>query len=123
MRRWYLAANKADTEDPEPLISFYASFAAAGQAPSKGAQEGLLYAYALAPHDPGVRMMAARIYLERGKAADARAAIAPVAYRPDIGSAGEKLRKVLDAIDAGDTAKALAELDKKPDAKKADAKS
>ena len=115
VRRWYLAANKADTEDPEPLIAYYESFAAAKQTPTKGAQEGILYAYALAPHDPSARMLAAGVLLQRGNTKAARAAIAPVAYRADIGASGAKLRKVLDAIDAGDSKAALAELEKKDD--------
>lgn len=117
IRRWYLAANRADTEDPEPLIAYYQSFGAARQTPTKGAEEGLLYAYALAPHDPSTRMLAARVLLQRGSIKGARAAIAPVAYRADIGAQGPKLRKVLDAIDANDTKAALAELDRKDDDK------
>ena len=115
IRRWYLTANKVNTEDPEPLIAFYESFPAAKQVPSKGSEEGILYAYALAPHDPTARMLAARVLLQRGSGKAARAAIAPIAYRPDIGPSGAKMRKVLDALDSGDTKAALAELDKKPE--------
>lgn len=115
VRRWYLAANKTDTEDPEPLIDYYRSFAAAKQMPTKSAQDGLLYAYALAPHDVGTRMLAARLYLERGQSAEARTAIAPVAYRPDIGASGARLRRVLAALDANDGKTAMTELDGKDD--------
>ena len=112
-RKWYLSANRADPEDAEPLISYYASFLAAKQTPTPGAVKGLYYAYALAPHDIDTRMYAAQAYLREGKAAEARIAIAPIAYRPDIGAAGEKLRKVLAMLDANDSKGALAELDKK----------
>ena len=114
VRKWYLAANHADPEDPEPLVAYYRSFAAAKQPATPGAVKGMYYAYALAPHDAGTRMLAATAFLHEGKMADARVAIAPIAYRPDI-AGGDKLRRVLTAIDANDSKAALAELEKKPD--------
>ena len=114
VRRWYLQANRVDTEDPDPLLAYYRSFVAAKQAPTPGAVKGLYYAYALAPHDSETRMLAATSYLREGKVADARVAIAPIAYRPELAGA-DRYRKVLTALDANDTKGALAELEKNAD--------
>lgn len=112
VRRWYLAANKADTEMPQPLIAYYDSFVAAGQAPTANAQSALLYAYALAPYDADLRVKATGVYLRQGKPAEARIAVAPIAYDVDDPKRAERMTKVLTAINAGDTAAALKELDR-----------
>ena len=118
VRRWYLAANRADTESPEPLLAFYNSFEAAKQTPTAGAEKGLLYAYALAPHDTGARFAATKVLLRQGQVKAARAAIAPVAYRADA-EGGNALRKVLVAIDDGGATAALAEIKRQEDAAEA----
>ncbi|MEI9927144.1 MAG: hypothetical protein WDN44_04760 [Sphingomonas sp.] len=122
IRHWFLAANKVDTESPEPLIEFYDSFAAAGQTPSKNAEIGLLYAYALAPYDGDLRMRAGRVYLQQGKIPQARIAIGPVAYNLDEAGKAEVAQKVLAALDSDGAAAALKVLDDaakpKDDAKK-----
>lgn len=107
VRSWFLAANKLDTEYPEPLIQYYESFEAAKQKPSESAQKGLLYAYALAPFDNGLRLRAGRILLEQGNVKAARVAYEPVAYGPHSGAAGENAKKVVDALDSSGTEAAL----------------
>ena len=106
-RSWFLAANKLDTEYPEPLIQFYESFRAAKQKPSDGAEKGLLYAYALAPFDNGLRLQAGRLLLEQGKLTAARVAYERVAYGPHNGGAGDTAKKVLDALDSSGTEAAI----------------
>ncbi len=111
-RNWFLAANKVDTEAPQPLIAFYDSYAEAGVPATANAQAALLYAYALAPYDGALRIRAGAVYLRQGKVADARIAIAPVAYSVDGESGTSRAQKALKALDAGDTKAALVELDK-----------
>ena len=108
IRRWFTAANKADTEAPQPLLANYESYRAARLKPTVNAQNGLLYAYALAPYDLRVRTMAAEVLLDQGKAKEARAAIAPVAYYLDDPSASAFGQKVLAALDKDGAAAALA---------------
>ncbi len=121
VRRWYIAANKIDLEDPQPLILYYSSFKPAKQTPTKSAEAGLLYAYALAPYDLGLRMEAARIYLKQGKSAEAREAMQSVAYSPHAGDAGEKVRKILSVLEKDGSAPALKVLDSQnEEAKKAE---
>ncbi len=111
VRRWFLAANRAATEDPWPLILFYDSFKPAGQVPTPGADKGLLYASALAPYDLDVKVKAARIYLQQDKASDARRAIEPFAYNPHGGEAATKMRDVLTTLEKNGTKAALTQLD------------
>jgi Flp pilus assembly protein TadD len=110
-RRWFLSANKIDTEAPEPLIAYYDSFTAAGVPATPNAQAALLYAYALAPYDSSLRLRAGGVYLRQGKAAEARIAISPVAYDVD-GDHTDVAKKLLALLDANDVTGALAEMDK-----------
>jgi hypothetical protein len=107
-RASFLSANRADPESPEPLIAFYQSFVAAGQKPTANADTGLLYAYALAPYDAGLRMRATNVLVRQGKFDEARVALAPIAYNVEAPGRAERAQKVLAAIDAKDQAGALA---------------
>jgi hypothetical protein len=107
-----LAANRVDTEAPQPLVAFYDSFRAAGQPAPKGARAAMLYAYALAPYDTRVRVKAASVYLSQGKLPEARIALAPAAYNVENGTGAQKMLKVLAAIDGGNADAASAELAK-----------
>jgi tetratricopeptide (TPR) repeat protein len=109
VRRWLLAANRASPDDPEPLILFYRSFAEQGARPSKSAVAGLLRAFDLAPQDDGVRLAVARQQLSDGKAAEARAALAPIAFAPHGGRLSQLASSVIGKIDADGAAQALAE--------------
>jgi tetratricopeptide (TPR) repeat protein len=109
-RRWFVAANKLDPENPEPLALFYSSFSIGGMAPTSNAEDGLITAYLLAPFDDSLRMNAAGIYLARKDAANARIALLPVAYNPHRSGASQVALDALKAIDAGNPAAALATL-------------
>ncbi len=113
IRRYYIAGNKIDSEDPAPLMLYYKSFAANGQTAPKSAESGLLYASALAPFDLTLRLLAARIYLRDGKVPEARAAMTPVAYNPHGGKNAEQIRATLDILNRDGAAAALADLSKK----------
>jgi Flp pilus assembly protein TadD len=88
-------ANRADPDDPRPLILYYRSFREQGIAPTKLAVDGLLQAFALAPQDAGLRMNTARQLLVDGKAAEARRALTPLAYDPHGGTLGEAIAAVI----------------------------
>jgi Flp pilus assembly protein TadD len=108
IRRLIATANRADPNDPGPLILFHRSFISQGAAPTRNAVEGLLQAFALAPQDLGLRMNVARQLLIDGKAADARRALAPIAYDPHGGELGQAIVQVIAALD-GKGAKAALE--------------
>jgi len=114
IRSWYLAANRVENQDPRPLILFYQSFHAAKQAPTANAENGLLYAYVLAPFDMSVRMTAAKILLQSNHLPEARVALQVVAYFPEGGDGSEAARKILAALDK-DGAKAALDAFPKPE--------
>jgi Flp pilus assembly protein TadD len=107
VRRLVARANRADPNDPEPLVLFYQSFAAQGIAPTRNAVDGLLRAFELAPQDTGLRMNVARQLLVEGKAAEARAALAPIAFDPHGGPLGQTVAAVIATLDKSGARAAL----------------
>jgi hypothetical protein len=107
VRRLIGQANRADPNDPKPLILYYQSFAAQGIAPTPLAVDGLLRAFELAPQDLGLRMNAARQLLVDGKAAEARRAFAPIAYDPHGGPLGQAVAAVIAKLDSSGAKAAL----------------
>lgn len=107
-RRIFIAANKLDTEDPEPLTEFYHSYAQEGIRPTANAIAALHYASDLAPQDAGLRMTSAMQYLSEGKLAEGRRALAVIAYDPHGGEFAQLARQIVAKVDAGDLAGALA---------------
>lgn len=106
-RKLFIAANKLDPEDPEPLLEFHASFAREGVRPTDNAVAALHYASNLAPQDSGLRMNSAMQYLVDGKLAEARSTLAPIAYDPHGRKAATAARSMMAKIDARDAEGAL----------------
>jgi len=113
-RQSLIAANKLDTEDPEPLYEFYRTFIREGVRPTPNALAALHYASDLAPQDLGVRMNSAIAYLNEGKANDARAALTVVAYSAHVGEMGDVAKRMIGDIDAGNPRAALLDLRRRP---------
>ena len=106
-RKWFLAANKLEPEDPEPLMLYYQSFGAAGEPPTANAAEALKYALVLAPQDPGLRWMTGFQLLVEGKAAEARNALAPLAFDPHGGGNAARAAAIIAMLDKGGAKAAL----------------
>ena len=122
-RRWFIEANKIDTEDPEPLTYFYKSYREEGVAPTANAVAALHYASNLMPQDADVRMLSAIQYARDGKLAEARRTLIPIAYSPHQASLGKTAKEMMAKLAAGDAAGALAiaakaEKDKEEEKKK-----
>jgi tetratricopeptide (TPR) repeat protein len=108
IRSWFIKANKIDTENAEPLALFYYSFLIAREKPTKNAVDALLYAVNLAPQDVGARLAAVNELLVEDRAKDAKAMLAPLAYRPHTSAEfREAMTDLMVAISAGDTKAAL----------------
>lgn len=107
IRQSFLAANAIENDHPEPLILFYRSFGAAGQEPTANARDALLRAHALAPQDRDLRMQAAYVLLEQGKAPDARRVLGPVAFAPHGGDTATFAGELIAKIDTGGVKAAL----------------
>jgi hypothetical protein len=71
-------ANRAETENPLPLLAYYRSFADAGEKPPEVAIEGLAKVVETVPAAPGPRLMLAEALARQGDTAAARKALRPV---------------------------------------------
>ena len=112
IRRWFGRANRADVENGEPLWLYYQTFAAAGQAPTKQAVEGLLYAQALVPQDSSLRGEAVRQLLRDNKPELAEPMFVPLAFNPHLTLALQPIMSsILERIRARDAKGALAIMD------------
>jgi tetratricopeptide (TPR) repeat protein len=109
-----IAANKIDTEAPDPLFEFYRTFVREGVRPTDNALAALHYASDLAPQDLGVRMNSAIAYLNEGNAKEARATLIMVAYSRHTEQMGETARRMIADIDSGTPKAALTELRREP---------
>lgn len=112
-RQAYLAANKIDTEDPEPLFLFFESYVREGERPTANAISALHYASALAPQDVGLRINSALAWLYDKKLAEARLDLLPIAFDPHGGEATEAARAAVDRISAKDSQGAISALSRK----------
>lgn len=107
VRQSFLAANKIDPLHPEPLMHYYNSFEGQGVAPSANAVLGLVQALDLAPQDGDLRLRVAWQHLVDGKAAEARAALAPIAFDPHGGRAAQLAADLVEKLDQGHVEEAL----------------
>src|SRR5207244_3728742 len=108
----FVAANKIDTEDPEPLYDFYKSYPLEGVRPNDNAIAAMHYASDLVPQDAGLRMNSAIAYLTERKLPEARAKLAPVSYSPQGGEAPERAEITTRKINQGDAKGTLMALQK-----------
>ncbi len=112
IRQWFLDANKVDTENAAALMTFYETFADAGQRPTKNAIEALLYAQALAPQDEDLRLAAFRQLVTDKRLEEAKSVFAPLAFRPHGSTKWRRLSDgVLAALNKGDGNAVLTLLD------------
>ena len=107
-RNTFIAANKIDAEDPEPLADYYEAYVREGRQPTDNAIAALHYASDLAPQDLNLRMNSALAYLAENKARDARQALIPIAFDPHGGDFAKIARAMMERIDAGDPKGAIA---------------
>lgn len=75
-------ANRADSENPLPLLAYYRSFADAGDAVPDVAIEGLMKAADIVPAAPAPRLLLGEALAARGSTVAARGALLPVANGP-----------------------------------------
>lgn len=108
-RKQFLAANKLDPEDPEPLYLYYRTYRAARATAPKQAVDALHYATVLAPRDyyPAIQLVTEHLRQNNLKAASD--ALKPLAYLPHAGQTQRNdALKVLQLIDSGKGPDALA---------------
>jgi len=111
-RKFFIRANRANPNYALPLVLYHDSFTAAGQAPTKAADDGLLRALVLVPQDPTVRTRVVMAALRNGDMETARAALEPLAQAPHV-KADDPARKILEMINQKqDKAAIMAAIDK-----------
>ncbi len=100
MRSWIVKANRADTNDPLPLIAYYNTWGAQGIAPNPVSLDGLRRAHQMAPEDMNVRMTYA-FSLAKAKNYDAAIRLVEtVAYAPHESGGTRSARTILARIKA-----------------------
>jgi len=107
-RRIFIAANKVDTEDPDPLYNYYWSFIREGRMPTANAIAALHYASDLVPQDHSLRINSAYVHLRKGELALAKRDLGPVAYDPHGGKASTVAKAMIAEIQKGDAKAAMA---------------
>ena len=107
IRSLFVRANRADTENAEPLMLNYKAFVVSGASPTASAIKGLHYALVLAPQDAGLRLMAVRQLLLDGQIPEARQTAAPLAFSSHARRGRDTARNAVQAIDAGKPAEAV----------------
>lgn len=108
-RKLFLAANRLDPEDPEPLYLYYRTYRAANLQAPKQAVDALHYASVLAPRDyyPALQLVTENLRQNNLKAA--ADALKPLAYLPHLGQTRQNdALAVLKLIQAGQGPEALA---------------
>ena len=111
-RKAFLAANKLDAEDPEPLYLFYRTYRAANATAPKPAVEALTYASVLAPQDTYVGLQLVMEYLRQNDLKAAAEALKPIAYAPHAGQTKQnEALQVHKMIEEGKGKEALAKLE------------
>ena len=100
MRGHIIAANRADTEDPVPLVAWYRSFTKLGETPSKSAEDGLVKAFDLVREATEVRLMLAFDLARRGEFETAIRLVKILANDPHAGEYGRAALAQLEEMQA-----------------------
>ena len=111
-RNWFLKANKADKDDPEPLYLYYRSFRDANAAAPQQAVDALKYAAVLAPRDLKLQIRLGIEYLRQKRLTEAKTALEPVAYMPHGVAEPKYAKQALDLIAANNGQAAISLLEK-----------
>lgn len=107
-RRLFLAGNRLDKEDPEPLYYYYRAYLEEGAPMPQSAREAVHYAAILAPQDPEVQVRSSIQYLRDNKPADAKARLASLAFSPHRNRAQRVSAQIYALIEADRNAEAIA---------------
>lgn len=107
VRKSFLAANRLDPDDPEPLTYFFMSYVRQGKEPTPNAAAAAVRALELAPQDIGLRMVVVQYMLRHGKAAEARSALLRLASDPHHEELRQTASAMIAALESGGSEAAL----------------
>lgn len=111
-RSWFLKANKADKDDPEPLYLYYRSYRDANVPAPQQALDALKYAATLAPRDLKLQVRLGLEYLRQNRIAEAKTALEPVAFMPHGVAEPKFAKQALELLAANNAQAAIALLQK-----------
>ncbi len=98
MKSWIVKANKADTNDPLPLLAYYQTFSLQGLKPSQTALDGLARAYEMVPEAQDVRFRYAFSLASIKQFDRAISLISTLAYSPHAGPGTQYALSILDKL-------------------------
>jgi len=107
-RTLFLAGNRTDREDPEPLVELYNSYGKQGIPVTRNGKVAIHYASNLMPQDADVRMLSAVQHLRDNEIAEAKASLRPIANFAEMGKISERAKDMLARLAANDVKGALA---------------
>ena len=111
-RQHFLAVNKIDPEDPEPLYLYYRTYRAVNAAAPKAAVDALKYATILAPQDTLVGIQLVSEHIRQNDLKSAADALRPLAYEPHAGQNKRNVAlQILNMIENGKGQEAIARID------------
>jgi len=99
-RQQFLAGNRLDKEDPQPLYLYYKSFVDEGIAVTPAARDAVHYAATLSPQDPEVQARSTLQYIRDGKIDEAKDRIASLAFSPHRNKGQKIAKEVYDLLAA-----------------------
>jgi tetratricopeptide (TPR) repeat protein len=111
-RRWFVKANKLNPDHALPFVLYYDSFIASGVPAPEAAMTGLLRAIVLVPQDASLNMRIGYARIVQGDLKGARSVLAPVGFNPENGE-DNAAKKLIAAIDEGQSAQAVLAIAKK----------
>jgi hypothetical protein len=97
-RSWIVKANRANPNDPLPLLENYRSYLWAGQVPTENSIIGLARAVALVPQETSLRFVYASALGRQKKFEEAITVLGPVANNPHAGESSEAAQKLIAAL-------------------------
>ncbi|MBD3728809.1 MAG: hypothetical protein IE933_03810 [Sphingomonadales bacterium] len=94
-----VAAVSSHPDDPVALFAYYSSFGSIGRSAPPEAIDALILVVQTVPQVPGPRLTLAHALISRGRLADARVILRPLAYSPHQSGAAAQARAMLDDLD------------------------
>lgn len=112
-RQQFLAGNRLDKEDPQPLYLYYRSYIDEGLPVTPAARQSVHYAATLAPLDPEVQVRSTIQYIRDGMIDDAKQRIASLAFSPHRNKGTRLAKEVYDLLAANKREEAITLAEKK----------
>jgi len=103
-RAMAVKANRADPDDPRPLIAYYQSYNLSGESAPQAALEGLMQAVSLLPRENAPRQLLVDQLAKEGRFDEAIAWLMPVANSPHRSPRRERARQQMEQLKAAKAA-------------------